>query len=221
MFEPIFSGVAGRAEAGLQREGLPYWILWFLLCVIFLLVTFIFLRDKDLRQRLSLSLYGPRRRLNLLTLQARLGREQRKRSALLEDLGRTARECKYRPKKSSVLLNRLAELEGKLRLGREDVKRVSAKIESLQASVRPARRKGQTAAKSIKVERKKLQKILAELAPLERQQDLLLQQLGPMVLAERPGRAAFLPLYAQIDLADETIAEMRRNIDSQGKKILK
>ena len=217
MFEPIADGIAGGVEAGIQREGLPYWILWLLLCVILLLVAFIFLRDKDLRQRLSLSLYGPRRRLNLLTLQARLGREQRKRSTLLEDLGRTARERKFRPKKSSGLLNRLAELEDKLRLGRENVRKVSAKMESLQAAVRPARRKGPAAEKSIKVERKKLQKILAELAPLERQQDSLFQELGLMVLAERPGREAFLPIYAQIGLADEAIVEMRENIDSLGK----
>ena len=218
MFEPIVDGIAGGVEAGIQREGLPYWILWFLLCIILLLVAFIFLRDKDLRQRLSLSLYGPRQRLNRLALQARLGREQRKRSALLEDLGRTARDHKFRPKNSSGLLNRLAELEDKLSLGRKDVRRVSAKMESLQASVKPARRKGPAAGKSIKIERKKLQKILAELTPLERQQDLLLQELGHLVLAERPGREAFLPLYAQIGLADEAIAEIRGNIDSQGKK---
>ena len=218
MFKPIADGIAGGVEAGIQREGLPYWILWLLLCVILLLVAFIFLRDKDLRQRLSLSLYGPRRRLNLLSLQARIHREQRKRSALLEDLGRTARESKFRPKKSSGLLKRLAELEDNLRLGREDVRRVSAKMESLQASVRPTRRMGPAAEKSIKVKRNKLQKILAELAPLERQQDLLFQELGLIVLAERPGRETFLPLYAQIGLADEAIAEMRGIIDSQGKK---
>ncbi len=98
------------------------------------------------------------------------------------------------------------------------MRRVSAKIESLQASVNPARRKGPAAEKSIRVERKKLQKILKELAPLEGQQDLIFQELGLLVLAEHPGREAFLPLYAQIGLADETIAEIRRNFDSLGKQ---
>ncbi len=31
------------------REGLPYWAFWLLLCIIILLLFFIFLRDKDLR----------------------------------------------------------------------------------------------------------------------------------------------------------------------------
>ncbi len=45
------------------REGIPYWIFWFLLSLILLLLLFIFLRDKDLRRRLSLVLAGAKKRM--------------------------------------------------------------------------------------------------------------------------------------------------------------
>jgi len=45
------------------REGVPYWILWFLLCIILLLLTFIFLRDKNLRQRLNSFFFGAKKKL--------------------------------------------------------------------------------------------------------------------------------------------------------------
>jgi predicted PurR-regulated permease PerM len=51
------------------REGLPYWIFYTLLCIILLLVTFIFLRDKDLRQRLNSFFFSAKRQLIKLRLQ--------------------------------------------------------------------------------------------------------------------------------------------------------
>ena len=71
-------------------EGLPFWILWFLLCVILLLVVFIFLRDKDLRRRISSFLSGARRHMIRLRLQAKLKREKVKKAALWRELGKLA-----------------------------------------------------------------------------------------------------------------------------------
>jgi len=75
------------AEAG---EGLPFWLLWFLLCVILLLVAFIFLRDKDLRRRISSFLSGARRHMVRLRIQAKLKREKEKKAALWRELGKLA-----------------------------------------------------------------------------------------------------------------------------------
>jgi len=218
MLRVLSGALSGAADSGLPREGLPYWILWLLLCVIFLLVTFIFLRDKDLRQRLSLSLYGPRRRWNRITLQARLNKERKKRAALFQDLGRTARSIEFRPKKSSGLVKRLEELEQKLGLSRGEMQRVSSRMESLQAAVKPRRRKGLAAEKAIKVEKRDLQKILKDISSLDRHQNSVLEELGMMVKQERAARNEFLPLYAQIDLAEETIQEMQPIVDSLRKK---
>jgi len=76
--------------SGVAAEGLPFWMLWLLLCVILLLVAFIFLRDKDLRRRISAFLSGARRHMTRLRIQAKLKREREKKSALWRELGKQA-----------------------------------------------------------------------------------------------------------------------------------
>jgi predicted nucleic acid-binding Zn-ribbon protein len=71
-------------------EGLPFWLLWVLLCVILLLVAFIFLRDKDLRRRISAFLSGARRHMARLRIQVKLKRESEKKTGLWRELGRLA-----------------------------------------------------------------------------------------------------------------------------------
>jgi len=70
-----------------SQEGLPYWTLWFFLCIILLLLAFIFLRDKDLRQRLNRFLFGAKKKLIRLRLQARLKMAKRKKNELHRELG--------------------------------------------------------------------------------------------------------------------------------------
>lgn len=70
-----------------SQEGLPYWTLWFLLCIILLLLAFIFLRDKDLRQRLNRFLFGAKKKLIRFRLQTRLKAAKRKKNELFRDLG--------------------------------------------------------------------------------------------------------------------------------------
>ena len=76
-----------QASAG-GAEGLPYWLLWVLLCVILLLIAFIFLRDKDLRRRVSSFLSGARRHMLRLRLQVKLKREKEKKASLWRELGK-------------------------------------------------------------------------------------------------------------------------------------
>jgi predicted nucleic acid-binding Zn-ribbon protein len=71
-------------------EGLPFWLLWFLLCVILLLTVFIFLRDKDLRRRISAFLSGARRHMTRLRIQAKLKKEREKKVSLWRELGKQA-----------------------------------------------------------------------------------------------------------------------------------
>jgi chromosome segregation ATPase len=74
----------------LQKDGLPYWIFWFMLLIILLLLLFIFLRDRGLRLRLSSFLAGARRRSILLQLKYRLRKEQQKKETALKRLGEKA-----------------------------------------------------------------------------------------------------------------------------------
>jgi len=69
---------------------LPFWMLWLFLCVILLLLVFIFLRDKDLRRRISAFLSGARRHMSRLRLQVKLKKERAKKAALWRELGKLA-----------------------------------------------------------------------------------------------------------------------------------
>jgi len=84
--------IAFQAQPSLQREGLPYWLFWFLLCIIGLLLVFIFLRDKHLRMRISAFLAGARRKSVLIRLKFQLKKKRQKRGSLLQQLGAKAWE---------------------------------------------------------------------------------------------------------------------------------
>lgn len=72
----------------LPREGLPFWAFYLLLSIILLLIIFIFLRDKDLRRRMSAFLSRARRKMIRLRLSHKLKREKRKCEDLRKDLGK-------------------------------------------------------------------------------------------------------------------------------------
>jgi chromosome segregation ATPase len=93
------------------REGLPYWIFWLLLSIILLLVFFIFLRDKDLRLRLSAFLSGAKRKMLRLRLQAKLRKEKNKKSGLWKELGRKAWSEDIRIEGTAEVCKRLKVLE--------------------------------------------------------------------------------------------------------------
>ena len=82
--------IAFQALPSLQKEGLPYWIFWFMLLIILLLFLFIFLRDRGLRLRLSSFFAGARRRSVLLQLRFRFKRERQKKENILKRLGEKA-----------------------------------------------------------------------------------------------------------------------------------
>ncbi len=72
------------------QEGLPYWIFWLLLCIITLLLIFIFLRDKDMRRRLDNFFAQLRNKLVIIRLQRILNREKKKKKQFITELGKTA-----------------------------------------------------------------------------------------------------------------------------------
>lgn len=91
MTGPIIDSLPLQAQASAEiTEGLPFWLLWLLLCVILLLVVFIFLWDKDLRRRISAFLSGARRHMSRLRLQVKLKKEKEKKAALWRELGKLA-----------------------------------------------------------------------------------------------------------------------------------
>jgi chromosome segregation ATPase len=118
----------GALAAG---EGLPFWLLWLLLCVILLLVAFIFLRDKDLRRRVSAFLSGARRHMTRLRIQAKLKREKEKKKALWRELGKQAWNEDIRADCISEPCARLAGLDDEIGRQQKTWHDVYSRIEAL------------------------------------------------------------------------------------------
>ena len=116
-----------------SSEGLPYWIFWFLLCIILLLLIFIFLRDKDLRRRINLFLFGAKKKLVKLRLQARLKRECRKKDEFIRNLGKKAWEDKLKIPKGEKTHQELDKLEQNKKDLEQESTDIQSKIERLEA----------------------------------------------------------------------------------------
>lgn len=74
----------------LATASLPFWVFYLLLSLILLLIFINFLQKKDLRQKLSYSLAGPRRRFARLRIQVLIKNEESKKAELLKRLGEFA-----------------------------------------------------------------------------------------------------------------------------------
>jgi len=113
------------------NHGLPYWILWFLLGVILLLLFVIFLRDKNLRRKLSAFLSGARRRMLRLRLQSKLRAETRKKAELWKELGKKAWSEDVKADCVAGECRKLAEFEEELHLHQMTWHEIYSRIEAL------------------------------------------------------------------------------------------
>lgn len=111
--------------------GLPFWLLWLLLSVILLLVAFIFLRDKDLRRRVSAFLSGARRHMARLRIQVRLKKEREKKAALWRELGKLAWSEDVRAACIEAECARLAAFEEDIARHRKTWHDVYSRVEAL------------------------------------------------------------------------------------------
>jgi len=123
--------IAFQAAPPIQREGLPYWIFWFMLLIIALLFVFIFLRDKHLRMRISTFLAGARRRSILIKLKYQLKKEKQKQAALLKNLGEKAWGEDIRVPGSDAIRGNLKELFEKRDACQVEWKNAFAELEKL------------------------------------------------------------------------------------------
>lgn len=112
-------------------RALPFWLLWLLLCVIVLLLAFIFLRDKDLRRRLSAFLSGARRHMTRLRLQVKLKKEREKKAALWKELGKLAWSEDVQASCVEEIWSRLTELENVISQHQRTWHDVYSRIEEL------------------------------------------------------------------------------------------
>jgi chromosome segregation ATPase len=132
MFNLLFAFFSFQTQPAETRDGLPYWIFWFLLCIILLLVAFIFLRDKDLRQKLNLFFFRAKNNLIKIQLQVRLKKERRKKDGLIRELGKKTWREGIRVVKSKKIERNLKNLEKNRIRFQKKLEEINSKIEMLK-----------------------------------------------------------------------------------------
>ena len=166
--------VSRQPEPLVPREGLPYWTFWFLLCVILLLITFIFLRDKSLRQRLNLFFSRAKRRMVKIRLQNRLKREIQKKEDMFKELGKETWKERIKIQQSESVINELNKLEHQSQASQGEFKNLEAKIEMLNKQLVENYEKHQAQIKEKEAEMKPFKEDLAELKEKEKLKEVML-----------------------------------------------
>lgn len=220
-------------------QGLPYWTLWLLLCVILLLVAFIFLRDKDLRHRLDFFLSGAKRRMQRTRLQMRLNKAKRKRSSLLHELGRLCWSSRLPIPRTAALLQEIDGWEEQrrdrqagykdslfrvqeLRRQREESRsrtRSLAKLKDAGQAADPRelhaiREKERQVRHEIRILERRVRTDQAAMDHLEFEKRVRLEALGSLADEARPPQPELQDLYAQIDAVNRSILHYMSQIET-------
>jgi len=227
-----------QASEGLPREGLPYWIFWLLLCIILLLVAFIFLRDKDLRQRLNAFLSGAKRRMKRTQLQIRLNKEKTKKVEIVRSLGKRVWEEKIQNEKFLATFKELERLDSQDSGCQAVQKDILAKIVTLKREqeearqhykslmkmkdsgqqpdmeqIRMAKEKTKLFKKEIKELEKRIRAGQATLKDIQSHRNRNFGQLGIFMDEKRLDLKDYQPIYAQIDEMNRTILNLMSRIE--------
>ncbi|MGQ9673873.1 MAG: hypothetical protein ACUVV5_12235 [Candidatus Aminicenantales bacterium] len=233
--------VAFQAQPSFQRDGLPYWMFYFLLCIILLLVVFIFLRDKQLRMRISAFLAGARRRSILLRLKFQLKKEKQKRGNLLRQLGEKAWEQDVPVQDSEFIRTELKKLLERKKASQMEWKKAIEELERLhQEEVRVESAEKSPSAEPVEKEtqgkaeaeeevekygHRDLEKALRYWAKLkehiehrikniEAQEEALFYSLGKSLEQRRVGGLGLENLYSEIDIINHRISTLLRRIET-------
>jgi len=207
----------------IAREGLPYWLLWFLLCVIVLLLAFIFLRDKDLRSRLNEFLSGAKKRVKRTQLRIRLNREERRKAEVVKEVGRAAWQARIPGEKYESFFQPLDLLERQSLERQSELKDIMALIFELQKKLDDAR---QTKKRLLKLKEdgrnpsahelhaaREAEKSQQALRDIDRLKAESFFRLGTLIDEGRPEHQEFLGLYVQIDKLNRRILHYMSEIE--------
>jgi len=209
---------------------------YFLLCIILLLVVFIFLRDKQLRMRISAFLAGARRRSVIIRLKFQLKKERQKRGSLLCELGKRAWEQGIPVRDSDFLqteltklverkktsqmewkkaLDELERLNQQLEMARrshvENVKSEEADLKDLEAE---ARRERHDLEKAIHYWSKLKERLEHRIKSIEAQEEALFYSLGKNLEEARVSHQQLDSLYSQIDTINQRISTLLHRIET-------
>lgn len=152
-----------------SKEGLPFWTFWFLLCIILLLIIFIFLRDKDLRQRLNSFLFRAKAKLIKMRLQARLKMILRKKEGLIQELGQKAFSVGLKLEKDENIGGELTRLEKNKKGLEKELRETESEISTLQSNLENQIQKFKAQLKRQESRKKDHEIMLAETKEKEKQ----------------------------------------------------
>jgi chromosome segregation ATPase len=191
------------------------------------LTASIFLRDKELRRRLNVSLSGAKRRMKRARLGLRLKREKRRRDDLHKELGRAAWIGRVEPARHETFFRDVERIEAEASARQSGLNDARARILGLQTRVEASRRGrkdledgGQNpdphaihAAKREEAELKREIKALGRRAQaaevearrLENEKDGLFRDLGESIDDARLEYPGFVPWYVKIDKINRAI----------------
>ncbi|MFQ6038665.1 MAG: hypothetical protein ACE5LV_08615 [Candidatus Aminicenantales bacterium] len=198
-------------------EGLPYWIFWLLLCIILLLVSFIFLRDKELRLRLNMFFFGAKKKLLKIQLQARLRRENRKKQETLKDLGRRVWEEDISIPQGEKLCQELTRLQKEKISLENQTKTIQLRIQSLESESERFLKKHRDRVNEQEAIKKPFEEKAAQIREEERQLEMKIiqeqKELEGIVRGLNAARAKVLPV--KTNPSPEAHNTLRRNLQEK------
>ncbi|HAR35952.1 MAG TPA: hypothetical protein DCR87_03420 [Acidobacteria bacterium] len=220
-FEP--DRLSFLATVDLQKAGLPFWVFYLLLSLILLLIFINFLQKKDLRQKLSYFLAGPRRRFSRLRIQVLIKREQDKKAELLKRLGEfTSIQWPDLPEIEDIAREIRALEENNASL-QAQWHRVYKELESRRAekqqllSSPESEEKLKTRLAELDQEIAELEKTRAEIqASIIRTDELLEpyhETIGSIMYRLRPEREDLAFLYFQLDSLENKIRQLQEQLE--------
>jgi chromosome segregation ATPase len=139
----FFNKLLSAQDGSGSGDGLPYWIFWLLLCVILLLVAFIFLRDKDLRKRLDSFFAGIKKKIVKVRLKARLKRVNQKKIVYYKELGQKAREEGVEIERGEIIAQELSRLDDKKQILEDESSSIETEISNLKSNLEKLQKKYQ------------------------------------------------------------------------------
>ncbi len=206
----------------LQESGLPFWLFYLLLSIILLLVFISFLRNRDLRQKISYALAGPRRKLERLRLQVILKREEEKKNDLLRRLGELGRlrwpnleELKGLPDEVKSLEEKNSRLQEKwhrLYHEQERLKQEKKKLLTQTDSRGDLLEKREELEKNISILEKNRNDIQEEIIATDELLVPYYETIGKLLYKLRPDQEDLDYIYFQIDSIEKKIKETKEQL---------
>ena len=206
ILESVFS--AQNITEG-SREGLPYWLFWLLLCIIILLLAFIFLRDKDLRRRLDSFFFGIKKNLIKVRLHSILKREKTKQENFILEIGKKCWEESIEISTGEAVFSKLASMEEILSTKRLEQKESKKKIQDLKKNLEKSQKKHAINQAQSEKDKNALNQRIIKIS--EKESEINLQ-----IIQHQKSREA---TFKKINSTNNKIYEIKTNKDLSAKKI--